>query len=453
MTLWGGRFMDDPSKVLWAYTTDDSDRRLLHDDLSGSIAHVTMLGDVGILQSQEVDALLGGLDQIVDEANRDDFEFLETDEDIHSAVERRLGEIVGEVAGKLHTGRSRNDQISLDLRLYLSRSADERADELKVLASVLADVAEEHVSTVVPSFTHLQQAQPTSLGHHLLAYAWMALRDAARFSDARSRIDVSPLGAGASSGSGLDVDPSRTSELLGMAGVFDNSMDAVGSRDFVSEYVFCATQAMVHMSRLAEEIILWASVEFGWLSLGDEVSTGSSALPHKRNPDMAELIRGRAASVIGDLVSITTLQKGLPLTYNRDLQEDKAIVFHADDTVAGSVAAMVEMMRHARFDPPAPGSLTTSLDLAEALVRRGVPFRSAHEIVGQLIASVEASSRDLSEVTVDDLLTASDMFKSADLALVDPATSLASRVTPGSGNPESVRIQIKAIRDLTNPTE
>lgn len=451
MTLWGGRFTDDPSRVLWAYTTDESDRRLLQDDLSGSIAHVTMLGDVGILQPEDVAVLLGGLEQIVAEANSENFEFGESDEDVHSAVERRLGEIVGEVAGKLHTGRSRNDQISLDLRLYLSRSAVERADELKVLASVLADVAEDHVSTVVPSFTHLQQAQPTSLGHHLLAYAWMAIRDAARFSDARSRIDVSPLGAGASSGSGLDLDPARSAEVLGMGGVFDNSMDAVGSRDFVSEYVFCATQAMVHMSRLAEEIILWASAEFGWLRLADEVSTGSSALPHKRNPDMAELIRGRAASVIGDLVSITTLQKGLPLTYNRDLQEDKAIVFHADDTVAGSVAAMAEMMRHAKFDPPPPGPLTTSLDLAEALVRRGMPFRSAHETVGQLIASVEASGRELSNVTIEDLVAASDLFESADLALVDPSVSLASRMTPGSGSPDSVRTQIRAIRDLTNP--
>lgn len=448
MTMWGGRFEDDPSRILWEYTTDTSDRRLLADDVAGSMAHVTMLGETGVVDAEEVAEMLSGLETIGEEAGSGTFVFHHDDEDVHSAVERRLGELVGSVAGKLHTGRSRNDQVNLDLRLYLRRSGQSRASDLIGLAATLADVAEKHATTVVPSYTHLQQAQPTSLGHHLLAYAWMAIRDADRFADARKRIDVSPLGAGASSGSALPLEPSRSAEVLEMAQVFRNSMDAVGSRDFVAEYIFGCAQAMAHLSRLAEEIVLWSSSEFGWLRLGDSVSTGSSALPHKRNPDMAELVRGRAATVIGDLVSIMTLQKGLPLTYNRDFQEDKATVFHADDTLAGSVRAMSEMLANAEFDPPSPGASTTSLDLAEALVSRGVPFRSAHETVGRLISALEADGRSLDDATAEDLGDVSDLFEEADLELIDPARSLERRQTAGSGNAESVRSQIEEIRKI-----
>lgn len=448
MSLWGGRFEGSVSGGTWDFTTDDSDRRLLEVDIEGSIAHVGMLGKTGVIDGEEADAVLEGLGEILAEARAGEFRFDEADEDVHSAVERRLGEIVGEVAGKLHTGRSRNDQVALDLRLYLGRSAGARMTQLRRLAGVLADIAELHAETVIASYTHLQQAQPTTLGHHLLAYSWMALRSATRFDDASERIGVSPLGAGASAGSSLPLDRGQVADELGMSGIMPNSLDAVGSRDFVAEYVFCCAQSMAELSRLAEEIIIWATREFAWVSLGDSVSTGSSALPQKRNPDIAELIRGRAATVAGDLSSIVALQKGLPLAYNRDLQEDKPIVFHADDTLAGSLEAMVELVREITFHPPLPISETSALDLAEALVGRGVPFREAHGLVGALVARVESTGRGLDGVTMEDLAVIDERFEEGDLELLDPESSPSRRVTEGSGSPESVRSQIEEIRSL-----
>lgn len=446
MTLWGGRFDGSMSEVTRRYTGDDADRRLLEVDIRGSIAHVTMLGKTGIIEPGEAETLTAGLETILEEV--DDFEFHRADEDVHTAVERRLGELVGDVAGKLHTGRSRNDQVALDLRLYLRQTARDRISQLKALVAALTDLAESHAETVIPSYTHLQQAQATTLGHHLLAYAWMFLREGERFSDAGHRIGLSPLGAGASSGSSLPLDRVLTADTLGLEGVMANSMDAVGSRDFVSEYVFCCAQTMVELSRLAEEVIVWASREFGWVTLSDEVSTGSSALPQKRNPDIAELIRGRAAAVMGDLTTILTLQKGLPLTYNRDFQEDKRAVFHADDVLAASIEAAIALFAGIEFHPPVPGAATTALDLAEVLVRRGVPFREAHTVVGRLVRHLEEEGRTLEEATADDLAEVDHRFEPEDLAVLDPVESVRNRVTSGSGSPESVRDQAAAIRNL-----
>jgi argininosuccinate lyase len=447
VTLWSGRFQEPPDDVLWRYTVEHADRRMLVDDVVGSIAHVTMLGDVGILASEERDAILGGLATIKAEAEAGTFAFVDaTDEDIHTAVERRLGELVGDVAGKLHTGRSRNDQIALDIRLYLRRAAASRIGQLETFAAMMARLAESVGETVVPSYTHVQQAQAVPLAHHLLAYAWMALRDAERFADVAGRLDVSPLGAGAGGGSSLALDPARSAELLGMAGAFTNSMDAVASRDLVAEYAFCCAQAMVHMSRLAEEVVLWASAEFGWATFADRYTTGSSAMPQKKNPDIAELARGKAAPVIGHLTALLALQKGLPLTYNRDLQEDKAAVFASDDILAGTVEAITAMLATAVFHPPAPRSAVTALDLAEAMVGRGVPFREAHEAVGRLVAIVGADGRELSDATVDDLAAADGRFDAADLSRTDPTASVAHRLSPGGGSFSSVTSQIEAIR-------
>ncbi|HEY6634380.1 MAG TPA: argininosuccinate lyase [Acidimicrobiia bacterium] len=445
MTLWGGRFSGGMSDVTREFTGDTSDRRLLEVDIRGSIAHVQMLGSAGIITSDEAAELSAGLEQIL--ADAETFQYTPSDEDVHTAVERRLGEIVGPLAGKLHTGRSRNDQVALDLRLYLTDAARARASELRALAGLLADIAETHAETVIPSYTHLQQAQATTLGHHLLAYAWMSLRDAERFDDAVDRIARSPLGSGASSGSSLPLDRDQTAAALGLRGVIPNSLDAVGSRDFVSEYVFCCAQTMTDLSRLAEEMVIWSSKEFGWVRLGDDVSTGSSALPHKRNPDIAELVRGRAASVAGDLTAIIGLQKGLPLAYNRDLQEDKRIVFHADDTLGGAVAALGALLEGVTFEPPLPGAETTALDLAEALVSRGVPFREAHAAVGELVKVLEADGRALESTTVEDLAAVDDRFEPADLDRLDPVRSVQGRRTSGSGSPGSVREQIEAIRE------
>ncbi|MGB8360614.1 MAG: argininosuccinate lyase [Acidimicrobiia bacterium] len=445
MTLWGGRFSDGMSDVTSRFTGDTSDRRLLEVDIKGSLAHVAMLGTTGIISEEEAMALSDGLGRIL--AAVSEFEFAETDEDVHTAVERRLGELVGDVAGKLHTGRSRNDQVALDMRLYLRETGDARAVQLGDLIALLADLAEANAETPIPTYTHLQRAQVTTLGHHLLAHAWALHRDVLRFWDCATRLDLSPLGAGASAGSSLPLDPPLVAERLGFRGVMPNSLDAVGSRDFVSEYVFCCAQAMTDLSRLAEEVVLWAGSEFGWLTLGDEVSTGSSALPQKRNPDIAELVRGRTATVIGDATAILTLQKALPLAYNRDLQEDKRIVFHADDTLAAATEAMVALLTGVGFHPPVPGAETTALDLAEALVGRGVPFREAHEVVGRLVKILEDEGRSLGGVTADDLSAVDERFEPDDLDRLDPVKSLGMRVTPGSGSPQSVRDQAAALRE------
>ncbi len=449
MTLWDGRFEDPLSEGAWAFTVDHADRRLLVVDIEGSIAHAEMLGKTGTIDKGEAGVIVEGLSQILAEANSGEFTFSETDEDVHTAVERRLGEIVGEVAGKLHTGRSRNDQVALDLRLYLSQEGGERVRQLHRLAGTLAEIAEAHAETVIPSYTHLQQAQPTTLGNHLLAYAWMAIREADRFSDALKRIRVSPLGAGASAGSSLSLDREMVAGRLGLDGVVPNALDAVGSRDFVSEYVFCCAQSMVDLSRLAAEIVIWSSREFGWVTLSDAVSTGSSALPHKRNPDTAELVRGRAAAVTGDMTAILALQKGLPLAYNRDLQEDKRIIFHSDDVLESAIDAIIELVEGVEFDPPSPGPDTVSLDLAEALVRRGVPFREAHRRVGELVSRMESRDLTLADATFDDLVECHVGFVEGDLSLLDPRISIMARTTSGSGSPDSVRDQVEEIRRLT----
>jgi argininosuccinate lyase len=447
MTLWGGRFAEGPAELLWRFTVDHTDRRLLVDDIRGSLAHVGMLAEVGILESEDAAHIRRGLESILGEAETDDFEWSEEDEDVHSAVERRLYELIGGVAGKLHTGRSRNDQVCLDLRLYLRRQADARAVQLGDLVRVLADLAEEVGDTVVASYTHLQQAQAVPLAHHLLAYAWMLLRDRDRFQDAYPRIDVSPLGAGASAGSRLPLDPAHSAEALGFKGVFSNSMDAVGSRDFVAEYVFCCAQTMVTLSRLAEEMILWATVEYGWATFSDSFTTGSSAMPQKKNPDIAELTRGKTATVIGDLTTLLTLQKGLPLTYNRDLQEDKRAVFHADDTLALALAALGGMIESAVFHPPQPSSMVVALDLAEILVERGVPFREAHEVVGGLLVGLAAENRELSDATAGELAGAHPQLVPADLESLTPIRSVEDRATAGGGSMNSVREQLSQLRN------
>jgi argininosuccinate lyase len=446
MTLWGGRFAAGPSEVLWRYTADDVDRRLLAVDVRGSIAHATMLGETGIIPTDEAAGLVAGLERIAAEAAAGEFAFAESDEDVHTAVERRLGELVGPVAGKLHTGRSRNDQVALDLRLYLGDTAAALAAGLREFRQVLAAKAEEVGNVVVPSFTHLQQAQSVPLAHHLLAHAWALGRDGDRFDDAADRINVSPLGAGVGGGSALPLDPQRSAELLGLPAVFTNSMDAVADRDFAAEFAFCCAQAMAHCSRLAEELVLWSSAEFAWAGYGDELTTGSSALPHKQNPDIAELARGRAPSVFADVATLLGLQKGLPLTYNRDLQEDKAPVFHAADTLAATIEALAAMVAGATFDPLPPGPWVGALDLAEVLVERGVPFREAHHAVGRLVAVLVADGRTLVEATADDLLAADDRFQPGDQAAADPAESVRRRSSPGGGSFESVAQQFAALR-------
>jgi argininosuccinate lyase len=431
-----------------AFTTDRSDRRLLQDDLLGSAAHARMLGEVGLLTEEEAQQLVEAIGDLLEDAREGRFEFDDADEDVHTAVERRLHETVGALGGKLHTGRSRNDQVALDLRLYLLRASGRRIEQLKSFGRILADKAEEVGDLVVPSYTHLQQAQAIPLAHHLLAYAWMLLRDAERFEDAADRIAVSPLGAGASGGSSLPLNSAIVADELGMRGTFPNSLDAVSARDFAAEYAFCCAQALTHLSRLGEELVLWSTTEFGWVTFADRFTTGSSALPQKKNADIAELVRAKSARVIGDVTSLLALQKGLPLSYNRDLQEDKAAVFDADDTLAGALAALSGMVASAEFDPPPPSSWVTALDLAEVLAARGIPFREAHNAVGRLVARLLAEGKLLSEVTAGELEAAHLGFIPEDLEVIDPKVSVERRRTAGGGSYVSVLDQLVELRSL-----
>ncbi len=447
MTLWEGRLGGVPSSEMWDFTVSPTDRRLLADDVEGSVAHVAMLGKVGILSREETEVITSGLLAIAEEARAGAFVFLETDEDVHSAVERRLTELVGEVGGKLHTGRSRNDQVALDLVLYMRRGAARHEQGLARLCLVLVEVAARlDADLVVPSYTHLQQAQPTLLAHHLLAYAHMVARDRQRFLDLGARLDCSPLGAGASAGSSLPISPEISAELLGMSRAFANSLEAVGSRDRASEYVWCCARALVSLSRLGEDLILWSTREFGWITLADEFATGSSALPQKKNPDIAELARGKAAGAIGGLTAMLALEKGLPMAYNRDLQEDKEHLFGVDDDLAGAVSALAGLLASVRFHPPPPAPETAALDLAEALVGRGVPFREAHRATGAIAARLAAEGRDFSSLGSADLANAHPGFKPSDLDLLDPVISVNRRATPGGGSPESVSAQIADLR-------
>lgn len=425
--MWGGRFSEQPAEILWSFTVDDSDRRLLPDDVAGSLAHVKMLGATGILDSADVGSIVAGLEEIQSAAEAGAFVFQEADEDVHSAVERRLHELIGDVAGKLHTGRSRNDQVALDMRLYLRRAANERIGDLQDFASMLLRLTESVGHSVVPAYTHMQQAQPIRFGHNLLAYGWLFLRDIERFSQVATRLNVSPLGAGAVGGSSLPLRPELVAEELGFTGSFENTMDAVGARDVIAEYGFCCAQAMMNLSRLAEELVLWSSGEFGWLTLSDSFATGSSALPQKKNPDIAELVRGRAAAVAGDLATLLGIQKGLTLSYSRDLQEDKRAVFHADDTLGLAIPALAGLLESAEFHPPEPLAETVALDVAEALVRKGVPFREAHEAVGRLVIAV--GEMGLNGATAEQLTEAHSLLEPADLPTTAEAASRRGSVT------------------------
>jgi argininosuccinate lyase len=446
VTLWGSRFGEGPDPALWELTASTADRRLLGDDIAGSMAHISMLETSGLLPAAEAATLLTGLESMAGEAAAGTFHFADTDEDVHTAVERRLTEISGPAAAKLHTGRSRNDQVVLDLRLYLRRSATERMTQLRALASALADQAEAAGDEVVAAYTHLQQSQAVPLGHYLLAHAWPLLRDAERITSAVERIAVSPLGAGAGGGSNLPINPVAAARALDLESTFDNSLDAVAARDFVAEYAFCCAQALVHCSRLGEELVLWATEEFGWATFADRHTTGSSALPQKKNPDVAELARGKAAAAIGSVTGLLGLQKGLPLSYNRDLQEDKALVFAADDALATVLPALTAMVAGARFHPPPPSSWVTMLDLAEVLVERGVAFREAHETVGRLAGRLVAEDRTPANVTDAELRSSHPSFAAGDLTLINPAASVARRRSPGGGSFESVASQLVAIR-------
>ena len=445
-TLWHGRFAGGPSEALQAL--NDSlpfDQRMFREDIAGSRAHVRMLCDVGLFTEAERDGVLAALDTVEHEIESGSFDFQVNDEDIHTAVERRVTEL--EPAGaKMHTGRSRNDQVATDLRLWTRSAIDEVLELIERLQRTLLAHAEQAGDAYLPGYTHLQQAQPVALSHHLLAHGWALARDAERLVDARKRTNVSVLGAGALAGSSLPLDPEKSADYLGFDAVFDNSLDGVADRDFVAEALFAVSLLGVHLSRIGEEWILWASTEFGFVTLDDGFSTGSSMMPQKKNPDIAELARGKAGRLIGHLTGFLTTLKGLPLTYNKDMQEDKEPLFDAVDTVRLTLLALDGMISTTTFNTEAMAAQASSpyaaaTDLAEWLVARGMPFRDAHAVVGEKVRRALAGEGSLRE-----LVAADPQLGDEAAALLEPGVSVTRRTTRGGGSPAAVADQIKRFR-------
>jgi argininosuccinate lyase len=447
--LWAGGFAGAPDPRMWAFTASlVVDRRLWRQDVAGSRAHVRALVRAGVLGEEEGHRLLDGLAKVAAELAGGSFVWAAADEDVHTAVERRLTELAGPLGGKLHTGRSRNDQVATDLHLWLKEATADAAAAVAGLVDALVAAARAHPEAVLPGLTHLQPAQPVTWGFQLAAHGFALARDLGRLRDAARRADVSPLGAGAVAGSSFPLDPAATAADLGFAAAFDNAMDATAARDAVAELLAAAAIAMVDASRLAEDVTLWAGR--GWVRLPDAWATGSSMLPQKRNPDVAELARGRAGTVIGRLAGLLATLKGLPLAYARDLQEDKAAAFDAVDTLVATMDAMAGLVGGlepdtARMRAAAAEGEATAVDLAEALVRKGVPFRQAHAAVAAAVRAAAERGTRLAELPADQLAAIHPDLAAADAEVLSVDGSLAAKVTPGSTEPSRVAEQLTVL--------
>ena len=406
---WDGRFREKTHQLVEAFTRSVTvDVRLYADDIAGSIAHCKTLEKARVLTSSETRTIVRGLESVRRELDRGHFRFLPQDEDIHMAIERRLTEVIGPLGGKLHTGRSRNDQVALDIRLYLRRQLEQLEEQLIDLQRVLVMKAGATRDIIMPGYTHLQRAQPVLFAHHLLAYVEMIERDKGRVRDAKSRLNVMPLGSGALAGTNYPVNRRYTAELLGFPAITSNSMDAVSDRDFMIEATSTLSIVMMHLSRLSEELIIWASQEFQFVDLPDAFCTGSSMMPQKKNPDVPELVRGKTGRVYGHLVSLLTTLKALPLSYNRDLQEDKPALFDALDTVQSSVRVMTELMRRLKVNQEVleralQGGGLLATELADYLVLRGIPFREAHGITGRIVRAALDQGREITELSLEEM--------------------------------------------------
>jgi argininosuccinate lyase len=449
--LWGGRFTGGPAEAVAALSVSVGfDWRLAGHDLAASKAHTRVLARAGLLDDAERDRLLAALDALADDCRTGRFQPDPADEDVHTALERGLLQRLGPLGGKLRAGRSRNDQIATDLRLYLREAARALAGRLLGLAEALAGQASQHLATPAPGMTHLQHAQPVSFGHQLLAHVQPLLRDLDRLRDWDGRAAVCPLGAGALAGSALPLDPAAVAAELGFAAPAANSIDAVADRDFVAEFLFVTALLGVHLSRLGEELVLWTSQEFGWVELADAYATGSSIMPQKKNADVAELARGKAGRLIGGLVTVLTMLKGLPLAYDRDLQEDKEPAFDAVDTLALVLPALTGLVttmtvRRDRLAAAAPAGYSLATEVADWLVRRGVPFRDAHEVTGRLVAWCAAHGRELHEATDQQLAAVSAHLTPQVREVLSVDAALAARRTPGSAGPGPVAEQLAAV--------
>ncbi|MBQ5727791.1 MAG: argininosuccinate lyase [Mailhella sp.] len=436
---WGGRFKESTSLAVEAYTESISfDSVLYAQDIAGSKAHARMLGEQGIITREEAETLRAGLDQVKKEIEDGVFPWRQDLEDVHMNIETRLTQLVGDVGKKLHTGRSRNDQVCLDFRLFASDQLREWIRLTRALVRMFVKRAEEHKDVLLPGCTHMQPAQPVSLAHHLLAYAWMLKRDAERMADCEKRVRISPLGAAALAGTTYPLKPEMVAEELGMYGIFDNSMDAVGDRDFALEALFCGVTAMNHLSRFCEEIIWWANPMFGFVTLSDKHSTGSSIMPQKKNPDVAEIMRGKTGRTYGNLMNLMTILKGIPLTYNRDMQEDKISFIDTDGTVRHSLSLMADMLEGITFRPErmrkalASGFLNAT-ELADYLVTKGMPFREAHHVSGRSVALAEEKGcgLEVSRLTLRQQLQRRLQRSRQSNLLIDPTSKLPCHIVVG----------------------
>ncbi|MEQ2527011.1 argininosuccinate lyase [Bacillaceae bacterium CLA-AA-H227] len=447
--LWGGRFTKTAEEWVDEFGASISfDQELVLEDLEGSIAHVTMLGHCGIISNEDAELIKKGLLALQEKAHNNELEYSVKLEDIHLNLESKLTGMIGPVGGKLHTGRSRNDQVATDMHLYLRKQTSTVIQLINEMQNALLTQAKAHVETIMPGYTHLQRAQPISFAHHLMAYFWMLERDKERFQESQKRINVSPLGAGALAGTTFPIDRELTAELLGFQGIYENSLDAVSDRDFILEFLSASSMLMMHLSRLGEEIILWSSQEFRFIELDDAFSTGSSIMPQKKNPDMAELIRGKTGRVYGNLMGLLTVLKGLPLAYNKDMQEDKEGMFDTVKTVTGSLkifAGMIESMKvnTNQMETATKNDFSNATELADYLSGKGIPFRESHEIVGQLVLTCVKKQCYLADLSLDEFKEAHPLFEADIYEVLNPVTAVQRRNSAGGTGFEQIKLALQ----------
>lgn len=452
--LWGGRFQKSAEQWVDDFGASiEFDQQLVIEDIDGSMAHVSMLGDCKILPPEEVQLILSGLGQLKVQAENGELIYSVTNEDIHLNLEKMLIDLIGPIGGKLHTGRSRNDQVATDMHLYLKKRVGEIIELISIFQQTILLKAEEHVETIAPGYTHLQRAQPISFAHHLMAYFWMLERDKNRFSESLKRVDVSPLGAGALAGTTFPIDRALAAANLNFGDIYANSMDAVSDRDFIVEFLSDSSLVMMHLSRFAEEIILWSSQEFQFIELDDAFATGSSIMPQKKNPDMAELIRGKTGRVYGNLFSLLTTLKGLPLTYNKDMQEDKEGMFDTVQTLLGSLKIFEGMVRTMtvhieKLHTAVHQDFSNATELADYLATKGMPFREAHEVTGKLVFLCIQRGIYLLDLPLSDLVDASHLIEEDVYDVLSPMAAVKRRNSEGGTGFDQVRIQIEKGKKL-----
>lgn len=452
--LWGGRFTRTAEEWVDEFGASISfDQELVFEDLDGSIAHVTMLAKCGIISDDDARMIKDGLEKLKEKASKNELEYSVKLEDIHLNLESQLTDLVGPVGGKLHTGRSRNDQVATDMHLYLRKQTTEIIELIAELQTAIVEQANLHVETIMPGYTHLQRAQPISFAHHLLAYFWMLERDKERYAESLKRTNVSPLGAGALAGTTFPIDRHLTAELLGFESIYENSLDAVSDRDFILEFLAASSILMMHLSRLGEEMILWSTQEFRFIELDDSFSTGSSIMPQKKNPDMAELIRGKTGRVYGNLMGLLTVLKGLPLAYNKDMQEDKEGMFDTVKTVTGSLkifAGMIATMKvnTGNMEEATKNDFSNATELADYLSEKGLPFRESHEIVGKLVLTCVNKDCYLADLSLEEFKAANPLFEEDIYVVLNPVTAVKRRNSAGGTGFAQINQALQKAKEL-----